>query len=238
MSEASDAVDIHRPKAVRNWREFLGEVGIIVLGVLLALAGEQTVEALHHRSEVHELSEALNVELSQNLAVLKDSAELDACIDQRLGAIDRWSKSVAERRPLRLSPDFGGPPEQIFLSSIWRSAGAEVGLLPLDKRITYARVYDNFSNVDHIREERCDRWKDLAAFEGAQTLSPQELLQISHDIRDIRKANALLVANLGMVTERMRTTLALTPKKDGETPAAAAYLKQRRAQFCQPQPGA
>ncbi len=228
-------MDIHRPKAVRNWREFLGEVGIIVLGVLIALAGEQTVEALHHRSEVSELSEALNVELSHNLAVFKESAELDACIDQRLGEIDRWSKSVAERRPLRLPPDFSNPPEQIFLSSIWRSAGTEVGLLPLDQRITYARVYDNFSNVDHIREDRRDRWKDLAAFEGAQSLSPQELMQIAHDIRDIRKDNDVLVANLAMLTERLRTTLALKPKKDGETPAAAAYLKQRRAQFCQPQ---
>jgi len=230
-------VDIHRPKAVHNWREFLGEVGIIVLGVLIALAGEQTVEALHDRSQVSELSEALNVELSHNLAVLKESAALDDCINQRLDEIDRWSRSVAERQPLRLSGEFGAPPEQIFLSSIWRSAGADIDLLPLDQRITYARVYDNFSNVDRIRDERRNKWKDLAGFEGAQSLSPQELMQISHDIRDIRKANEVLGANFAMVTERVRSKLSLTPKKDGETPAAAAYVQQRRAQFCKPQLG-
>ena len=36
-------MDIHKPKPIRNWREFLKEVGIIVLGVSIALAGEQAV---------------------------------------------------------------------------------------------------------------------------------------------------------------------------------------------------
>ena len=31
---------IHLPKPLHGWRAFLGEVGIIVLGVLIALAAE------------------------------------------------------------------------------------------------------------------------------------------------------------------------------------------------------
>ncbi|MBV9062475.1 MAG: hypothetical protein JOY77_06055, partial [Alphaproteobacteria bacterium] len=40
-------MDIHKPKPIRNWREFLKEVGIIVLGVSIALGAEQAVEAIH-----------------------------------------------------------------------------------------------------------------------------------------------------------------------------------------------
>ena len=35
----------HLPKPLHGWREFAGEVGIIVLGVGIALSAEQIVEA-------------------------------------------------------------------------------------------------------------------------------------------------------------------------------------------------
>lgn len=38
---------IHKPKALRNVRDVLGEVGIIVVGIVIALALEQAVEWLH-----------------------------------------------------------------------------------------------------------------------------------------------------------------------------------------------
>jgi hypothetical protein len=232
--EKIDTMDIHKPKPVHNWREFLGEVGIIVIGVLIALAGEQTVEAIHHRNQVAELSEALDVELSHNLAVLKDVVELKPCLDRRLGDIASWSRSVSEGRAVRLSGEFGSLPGQIFLTAIWRSTGSSLELLPLDKRISYARFYDNFGNEDRIRDEIRAKWRDLGDFEGAATLTGRELLQISHDIRDIRSNNERLIANFVSVKERMSSNLHVAPKKNGESAASSAYLNQRRADFCKP----
>ena len=40
-------MEVHKPKPIRNWREFLKEYAIIVIGVLTALAAEQAVETLH-----------------------------------------------------------------------------------------------------------------------------------------------------------------------------------------------
>jgi len=40
-------MDIHKPKPIRNWRKFLKEVGFIVLGVSIALGGEQAVKYFH-----------------------------------------------------------------------------------------------------------------------------------------------------------------------------------------------
>ena len=53
---------IHLPNPLHGWREFLGEVGIIFIGVMLATGAEQTIEALHHRSQVLEMSEKLREE--------------------------------------------------------------------------------------------------------------------------------------------------------------------------------
>ena len=232
IDETTDAMEIHKPKPIHNWREFFGEIGIIVIGVLLALAGEQTVEALHHRSQVAELSEALNVELSHNLAVLQDMVELKPCIDQRLTEIDQWSRSVADGRLVQLAGEFGRLPGQIFLTAIWRSTGAGLELLPLDKRISYARFYDNFGNGDRIRDEIRDKWSDLGSFEGAATLTPRERLQISHDIRDIRRNNERLISNYVSVKDRMGANLHVVPKKNGISAATSTYLNQQRADFC------
>ena len=35
---------VHLPKPLHGWRAFVGEVGIIVIGVLIALAAEQVAE--------------------------------------------------------------------------------------------------------------------------------------------------------------------------------------------------
>jgi len=61
---------LHLPKPLHGWREFVGEVGIIVLGVLIALGAEQVIENLHWRNEVNQTREALDAELGHNFATL------------------------------------------------------------------------------------------------------------------------------------------------------------------------
>lgn len=61
---------IHLPKPIHGWRGFVGEIGIIVIGVLLALGAEQAIEALHHRSQVHEATEKLRAESVENRSAL------------------------------------------------------------------------------------------------------------------------------------------------------------------------
>ena len=45
---------VHLPKPLHGWRAFVGEVGIIVLGVLIALAAEQLVQNGHEQAEARD----------------------------------------------------------------------------------------------------------------------------------------------------------------------------------------
>ena len=56
-------MDIHKPKATHNWREFLTEIGTIVCGILIALGLEQAVEILHSRHLVEQAEEAMRAEI-------------------------------------------------------------------------------------------------------------------------------------------------------------------------------
>ena len=42
------------PKPLHGWRALFGEVGIIVIGVLIALGAEQVVEGVHERNVAEE----------------------------------------------------------------------------------------------------------------------------------------------------------------------------------------
>src|SRR4051812_44504491 len=56
-------MDLHKPKPIHNAREFLKEVGIIVLGVCIALGAEQAVEWWHWTGRVRDAIETMRIEL-------------------------------------------------------------------------------------------------------------------------------------------------------------------------------
>lgn len=58
---------LHLPKQLHGWREFLKEVGIIVLGVLIALSAEQFVAWTRDRHLAHQARTDIQIELRQNL---------------------------------------------------------------------------------------------------------------------------------------------------------------------------
>ncbi|MDB5439015.1 MAG: hypothetical protein JWM33_1442 [Caulobacteraceae bacterium] len=68
-------MEIHKVKPWHGWRELLKEVGTIVIGVLIAIGAEQTVEALHHRAQAREMAEKLRAESEENRPVIAYDVE-------------------------------------------------------------------------------------------------------------------------------------------------------------------
>ena len=46
------SMEIHRPKPWHNLRELAKEVGVIAIGIAIALSGEQAIEWLHWRQSL------------------------------------------------------------------------------------------------------------------------------------------------------------------------------------------
>lgn len=78
---------VHLPKPLHGWREFIGEVGIIVLGVLIALGFEQLVEQWRWRQRVSTTRQELANEL---VAAVNQGAEriaVEDCLRNRIGEL-------------------------------------------------------------------------------------------------------------------------------------------------------
>jgi len=67
-------MEIHKPKPIHNWREFLKELGTNALGVAIALAAEQTVEWLHWQDEVKAARASIRAEMSAACSPARSNA--------------------------------------------------------------------------------------------------------------------------------------------------------------------
>jgi hypothetical protein len=91
-------MEVHRPKPAHGWRGFLGEVGIIVLGVLIALVAEQAVRAVEWRHKVHAAEAAMATELRDDDGPQAYArAAMHPCLQQALDGIRAGVESGATR---------------------------------------------------------------------------------------------------------------------------------------------
>jgi hypothetical protein len=149
-------------KPIHGWRAFAGEVGVIVLGVLIALCAQQIVEALNWHSEVGQLRDAMRVELSSDRARTEKNLAQDTCMLVRLDAIERWAVTAPEGSRI-------ANPERPFLwndhASTWDIAKSSPAAthLGLDERLQYASAYDAIANEQRYLFGEQENWQDLAA---------------------------------------------------------------------------
>jgi len=64
-------LDVHSPQArAHTWKDFFIHVATIVIGLLIAISLEQTVEFFHHREQRHQLLEDLRREAEERVHIL------------------------------------------------------------------------------------------------------------------------------------------------------------------------
>jgi hypothetical protein len=205
---------IHLPKPLHGWRDFVGEVGIIVLGVLIALGAEQLVQATHDHSEVAELRAAMRAELAVDRARYEQNAEEAHCMLARLDAIDAWAATAPPSARI-------ANPERPFLwnthAGAWDIAKTSpaAAQLPLRERLMYAGAYDAMSDMQRYLFEEQASWLELS-----QSLAAADQAQNRERIkREVEGARLHLMArqvNSGSVLARL-DDLGIMPDPRGLT---------------------
>lgn len=113
---------VHLPKPLHGWREFVGEVGIIVLGVLIALSAEQVVEYFHHRTELRDAENAMTSELrDDDLPQAFTRASIYDCYSSQLDSIEDAVRSANRAKFLALAEDYK-PVFRTWDDEAWKAA--------------------------------------------------------------------------------------------------------------------
>jgi len=137
-------VEIHKPNPIHSFREFLGEVGIIVLGVLIALGAEQTAEALHWRAKVHDAEESMRIELRDDDGPQAFTrVAIEACLDDQLDTIQAAVEGARDRRTIAALAAAYTPPTRTWDQEAWRTAVASdaASHTSADQMVTWSKPY-------------------------------------------------------------------------------------------------
>jgi len=213
-------MEVHRPREpIHGAREFLKEVGIIVLGVLIALAAEQTVEKLHERTIASEARETIRAEARLDLGFMRGDRVLEqGCIDRRL---DEIGALLARARDGVLDPPpswIGHPGTGPMFMERWRSALASgrTSLLSPAEQEQYGQLYGLFERYDQHEAHEQQIWADLRVLENwqgplgapARLAFAQSLRQARYEAWDLRyTATFALRAGAGLGIEPAPATV-------------------------------
>lgn len=158
----------HLPKPLHGWREFAGEVGIIVIGVLIALGVEQIASAVHDRASKREAHEAVYAEIRQNLSYMKARMATQSCVERRLDEIGSLL-AKAGTGPISPQPNWIGQPAIWFNEDErWQAAtgSGRASLFSADEQSRLAGVYATIKQFLSAEEREQDAWAQLRGLES------------------------------------------------------------------------
>jgi hypothetical protein len=194
-------MDIHKSKPWHGWREFLKEVGIIVLGVLIALAGEQSVEALHWSHQTRDTELTLRSEIQESADAVAERQVLDTCLRSQLVALraaavagpagPAFAPPTAPAMSGRVVGDLYQTPWRAWTRGSWEAAVASNSLNHVDPQrlIAYADAYKAIEDIDAIiRQERGG--KGALAPLSLGKLGPQEAGQVLSALTNLDRDRA------------------------------------------------
>jgi len=184
----------HLPKPLHGWREFAGEVGIIVVGVLIALAAEQVVETIHWNREVDGAREALGYEIADSVGQGYERAHIYNCVERRLDLLAAIVDKAGEtdRLPPLGSP--GSTPFRSWLDATWRTtmagdAASHFGRRELD---IYGVVYVFVQYLQQLSPRELTVWSRLDSVAGpGRAVAPAEVQDLRYDIAEARLLNRM-----------------------------------------------
>jgi len=219
------------PKPLHGWREFAGEVGVIVLGVLIALIAQQLVQQWQWRQETSATRDALRREAADNLDAALQRSQQQPCVEQRLKEIATIFAAHKAGEAINLRRSVGRPVSYYGRTETWQVEVASQSLshMPLDEKLAFAKAFGNYENLNSVLRLEQDFWLRLNVLNAPDQLEPG-------DWPPLRQAYAQalsLSARLKIITADIlgSVTLGQRPAQFGSTPDAVTLA---RREFCKP----
>jgi hypothetical protein len=178
-------MDIHKPKPIHNWREFLKEVGIIVLGVSIALAAEQGVERWHQGQQYREAREAMRTELSYDRYNISRRDLFAACTRRRMDEIATLLDRAQKGKPFE-TPRWIGPASAFRLRFSAEAEAGKSGLFAPGEQRNFSMAYGWLHTIDVEQDRERIAWGRLQMLEGMSSLPPELINSLRLALADAR----------------------------------------------------
>jgi hypothetical protein len=223
-------MEIHKPKPVHNWRELLTEIGVIVVGVAIALAAEQGVEWLHWQSDVKAARASLQVEIAGNDTDFHSRRiDEDSCVKRQIAEAGRILDDLEAKRPPSRFTRFHLEIGNLMNFSEWESERAAQTLthFPRKEVAVFGAYYDQLLDEKGWMVDESQAWHKLSVLRSPpKEVAIGDLLQLRAALANATEDNRLIVVNAKQQLARSRQLgVALKP-----------FDLAMVARFCKPDP--
>ena len=205
---------IHKPKAPHGFREFAAEIGVIVVGILIALSLEQGVDALHERGLAREAKAAIDAEVQDNVDRIAYRQGQQPCIDRRLkeitGLLADWADGKAPPACLSIG-DPGDPP---LVQERWQANlnSGRFSREPAKEQAEQAAFYTQMAILQDMASREHYAWSELRTLElGPGVLRPDVRPNLVEALQSAR-TDASDISQLGQDVLRAARRTGHTPK--------------------------
>jgi len=194
-------MEIHKPKPVHSWREFLTEIGTIICGIVIALGGEQVVEAAHWSDRVREAEALMRKELTEDNGPQAYYRLSQArCIDGQLNTLEKALLTERDAHVALVPHNLTIPSFFTWDSDGYRQAIASSAIAHMSPERSYAWAspYTMMADLDATSLREANDYADLNLVSTAPP-HPSEALRerLLASISRARGDNALMKSSAG-----------------------------------------
>jgi hypothetical protein len=212
-------MDVHTPKPVHSLRELAREIGIIVIGVLIALGGEQLVVAVNRAYEARATEEALRQEVGNGLINAAERVMVGPCLSARLAELSQAVNQGAVWRANPWSPAntpvpfwFGRLP-RVYRAPIrpwnnnsWQAVTSSGGAAHLsEEQLRHYGLY--YREIEQLRETQAREGELIAAIQPLaydQALSADKRVEMQATLAALDRTNDVMTLGAAALIEGAR----------------------------------
>ena len=178
-------VDTHDPKPIHGWRDFLKEVGTIVLGVVIALSAGEIVDNWNWHKEVRIVEDSLDDELADSLFAAQERIKITECQRRTLDALDDLADTSRGTLVIRNTPVSRN---RVWGSAAWDAAVASgaIAHMPHDTRNSYSVLFSFVRLFRELNIRQQELWASINAYRRPRPLTDSSRERFVETIAQLR----------------------------------------------------
>jgi hypothetical protein len=189
---------MEKPNPIHNWRSFLKEYAIIVIGVLTALVAQQAAEWWHWRSEVATARQALKAEMGVNNGFFARRISNAPCLERQVSEADAILAALeAHHEPSKFT-NFRNGNGNLLLESEWQSERASQVLthFPRAELAVMGSYYAMLPDYKNWISQEGESWRELSGLrKPLPGLTASDLAHLRVSLETAKISLGLIISN-------------------------------------------
>ena len=202
------------PTPLHGWRAFFGEVGVVVLGILIALGVDQAAKAVGNARDAAEARQNIRAEVVANITRVQQRGHAQGCVDRRLDELQALLDDAAADGRIPRPNWIGRPTRYGIESERWNVAvqSGRSSYFEPEEQAQYGMLYNTLIYFYEMQNSEQLVWARLSALDGFDRLSEDSRVAMRAALGEARFYNGSIRQITPNLLDRARQ-LGMTPTR-------------------------